>query len=104
MRKLIATLAIVSLLAGILALTASASTPKVTWKIGANKTVKIHKGGAVKWVWAGDASHDVKGKGFHSKIQSAKGATYTHKFKTKGTFKITCTLHPGAMKTTVKVS
>ena len=104
MRKLVTTLAIVSLLAGIAAVTAAATTPSVSWHVGTNKTVKIRKGGAVKWVWAGDAQHNVKGKGFTSAFHTKKGATYTHIFRTKGTFTITCQVHPGSMKTIVKVS
>ena|SRR5436309_1727433 len=105
MRKLIATLSIVGLLGGLIAYTAFATTPKVPWKIGTNKTVKIRHGQKVTWVWAGDgAPHNVKGKGFKSPTKSAKGSTYSHVFRTKGKFTITCTIHPGLMKTIVKVS
>jgi plastocyanin len=104
MRKLIATLTVVSLLAGLAAVAALATTPKVSWHIGTSKTVKIHKGQKVTWVWTGDAAHNVKGKGFKSSIKSARGATYSHTFRTRGKYTIVCTLHPGAMKTVVKVS
>src|SRR4051812_39213605 len=104
MRKLMTTLLIVGLLAGIAAAAASATVPRVTWKVGTNKTVKIHHGGKVTWVWAGDAQHDVRGKGFHSGFHTKKGTTYTHTFKSKGSFKIVCDVHPGLMKTIVKVS
>jgi plastocyanin len=103
MRKLIATLSVVALLAGIVAYAALAATPKVSWHIGTNKTVKIRKGQKVTWVWAGDAKHNVKGKGFKSPAKSRKGYTYSHVFRTKGKFTITCTFHPGIMKTVVKV-
>ena len=104
MRKLIATLALVSLLAGLAAVAAFATTPRVSWHVGTSKTVKIRHGGKVTWVWTGDSTHNVKGKGFKSKSYSTKGKTYTHTFRTKGTFKIVCTFHPGLMKTVVKVS
>lgn len=104
MRKLITTLLIVGLLAGIAAVAASATTPRVTWKIGANKTVTIRHGGRVTWVWAGDAQHNVKGKGFASGFHTRKGTTYTHTFRSKGRFTIVCQVHPGAMKTIVKVT
>jgi plastocyanin len=104
MRKLIATLSILALLAGLAAVTAFATTPRVSWHVGTSKTVKIRHGGSVTWVWAGDASHNVRGKGFHSGFHTKKGATYTHRFRTKGTFKIVCDVHPGSMKTVVKVS
>jgi plastocyanin len=104
MRKLIAILTVAGLLAGLISFAALAATPRVTWKVGTNKTVKIRKGQKVSWVWAGDSPHNVKGKGFMSPTKSRKGYTYSHVFRTKGQFKITCTIHPGLMKTIVKVS
>jgi plastocyanin len=104
MRKVIVTLALVALLAGIAAVTAFATIPRVSWHIGTNKTVRIHHGGKVTWVWTGDASHNVKGKGFKSGTHMRRGATYTHTFRSRGIFKIVCTFHPGLMKTIVKVS
>jgi len=104
MRKLIAILAVVSLLAGLVAVAAFATTPKVSWHVGTSKTVKIRHGGKVTWVWNGDSLHNVKGKGFKSKSSSRRGFTYTHTFRTKGKFTIVCTFHPGLMKTVVRVS
>src|SRR4051794_16847505 len=104
MRKLIATLSVVSLLAGIAAVAAFATTPKVSWHVGTSKTVKIRHGQKVTWVWAGDAAHNVKGKGFKSGIHTKRGTTYSHTFRTRGKFTIVCSIHPGAMKTVVKVS
>ncbi|MFL5894206.1 MAG: hypothetical protein ACJ76Z_03715 [Thermoleophilaceae bacterium] len=104
MRKLIATLAIAGLLAAVAAVAGWAATPRVSWHVGTNKTVSIHKGGRVSWVWAGDASHNVKGKGFASGFHTKKGFVYTHTFRTRGKFTIVCQVHPGRMKTIVKVS
>lgn len=101
MRKLLATIAVLGLLAG-LATVASAATT-ITWKVPTNKTVSIKKGGVVKWVWAGDAPHNVKGPGFQSKTTSKKGFTFSRKFGAKGTFTIICQVHPTTMKTVVKV-
>jgi plastocyanin len=102
MRKLIATLAVASLMA-ISGAVALAATPSVNWKVGSMKTVKIKKGGTVKWVFAGDAPHNVKGPGFMSKTSAKKGFAFSRKFNAKGSFKIYCTVHPTTMKTTVKV-
>ena len=104
MRKITALSAVAALIAAVAVTTALASTPSVTCRIGTNKTVKIRKGQSVKWVWTGDAQHNVKGKGFTSKASGKKGFTYTHRFTTKGSFTIVCVFHPGAMKTVVKVS
>jgi plastocyanin len=103
MRRLASLLVIAALLAGVVAATAFAAT-NVSWKVGTNKTVKIKKGGTVKWIWADSAPHNVKGKGFSSKVMTGKGKTYSHRFRTKGTFKIICQVHPTTMKTVVKVS
>jgi plastocyanin len=102
MRKFTALFAVVALVAAVFAVQAFAATG-VAWKVGTNKTVKIKKGGTVKWTWADGAPHNVKGKGFASKVQTGKGKTYSHRFRTKGTFKIICQVHPTTMKTIVKV-
>ena len=102
MRRLAFLFVIASLLAAVVAASAFAAT-NVAWKVGTNKTVKIHKGGTVKWIWSDGAPHNVKGPGFVSKTVSGKGKTYSHRFRKKGTFKIICQVHPTTMKTTVKV-
>jgi plastocyanin len=103
MRKLTALLAVTALVAAIVATQAFAAT-NTPWKIGTSKTVKIRKGGTVKWIWADGQPHNVKGPGFKSKVLSGKGKSYSHRFGSKGTFKIVCQIHPGQMKTIVKVS
>ena len=102
MRRLSVLFVILALVAALIATQAFAAT-STPWKIGVNKTVKIRKGGTVKWVWADGAPHNVKGTGFSSKVMSGKGKTYSHRFGKKGTFKIVCQIHPGSMKTIVKV-
>jgi plastocyanin len=102
MRKIPALIAACALLAAIVATTAFAAT-NVSWKVGSNKTVHIKKGGTVKWIWSDGQPHNVKGPGFHSALKTKKGFTYSHRFTKKGTFKISCQVHPN-MHTTVKVS
>ena len=103
MRKLTALLAVLALV-GVFAVQALAATTSVSWHVGTNKTVKIRRGGAVKWVWSDGVTHNVKGPGFTSKLSGRKGFTYTHVFRRAGTFKIICQVHPTTMKTVVKVS
>src|SRR6478672_9496146 len=103
MRKFTALFAVLTVVGTVFAVQALAATG-VTWKIGTNKTVKIHRGGTVKWVWGDGAPHNVKGPGFSSKVLSGRGKTYSHRFGKAGTFKIVCQIHPGAMKVIVKVS
>jgi plastocyanin len=104
MRKLTALLAVAGLLAAIGAVSAFGAPKTVKWHVPTSSTVNIAKGGSVKWVWTDGAPHNVKGPGFKSTTMTKKGSTYSHTFKTKGTFKIVCQVHPSTMKTTVKVS
>ncbi len=74
----------------------AASTTTVTLKdISFKKsTVKIAKGGSVKWVWKdGDTPHNVTFATKHSKTQ--KSGSYSLRFARVGTFKYHCTIHPG---------
>jgi plastocyanin len=78
-------------------------------------SVKIKKGGKVKWVWASTnvEPHDVhlksgpkglKKKGTYStKTTAVTNAKFTHAFPTPGTYKFICTIHPTKMKMTVTV-
>src|SRR4051794_19041599 len=100
MRPIIATTAVLALLAALGAVTAFGGTPTVKWKLPASSTVKIKKGGSVKWVWADSLPHNVKGPGFTSKTSSKKGFSFTRKFSKGGTFKIICSIHGSSMKTT----
>lgn len=102
MRKFTVLLAVVALAAAIAAASALAAT-NVSWKVGSSKTVKIRKGGTVKWIWSDGQPHNVQGPGFHSKLIAKKGFTFSHRFNKKGTFRIRCIVHLN-MKTTVKVS
>ncbi len=103
MRRISLVFVVLALAAAVVAASAFAAT-STPWKIGNNKTVKIRKGGTVKWVWADSAPHNVKGPGFKSRVMSGKGKAYSHRFLKRGTFKIVCEIHPGSMKTIVKVS
>src|SRR4051795_188885 len=100
MRKFIALGAVVALVAAVVAAQAFAAT-NVSWKVGTNKTVRIHRGGTVKWIWADGQPHNVKGSGFKSKVLTGKGKSYSHRFRSKGSFKIICQVHPTTMKTIV---
>jgi plastocyanin len=104
MRKLTALLGVIAIVVAVVAVQAFAAASTVSWKVGTNKTVKIKKGGTVKWVWADGAPHNVKGPGFNSGAPKTKPHSYSHRFTKRGTFKITCVVHPTSMKTIVKVS
>src|SRR4051794_2558747 len=70
-------------------------------------TVSIHKGDKVTWKWTqGGVPHNVTPANGNpgSTTSSKKGFTFTKSFAKAGTFKYLCTIHPGSMKVTVKVS
>lgn len=78
-------------------------------------SVKIRKGGKVKWVWASTnvEPHDVhlksgpkklKKRGTYStKTTAVTNAKFVHAFPTPGTYRFICTIHPTKMKMTVTV-
>jgi plastocyanin len=78
-------------------------------------TVKVKKGGSVKWVWssANTEPHDVhlkkgpknlKKKGTYStKTTAVTNARFQKTFETPGTYNYICTIHPTEMKMTVTV-
>jgi plastocyanin len=93
--------------AGALAIPAFAATSTVQVKDNkfvANK-LTVKKGSTVKWIWKGQAPHNVKvTKGpvkFGSKTQST--GTFSKKLTKAGTYQIVCTIHAPAMKMTITV-
>ena len=104
MRKLIATLSVVALIAAAGAVTAFGATSSVAWKEPSVKTVSIKKNSSVKWVWSDSKKHNLRGPGLSgTKFVKKRGYTVTRRFTKKGTFRYVCDLH-AKMKTTVKVS
>jgi plastocyanin len=107
MKKFLAAGAAMAVAAGALAIPALAATKTVQVKdnkfVASSITVK--KGTTVKWVWKGDAPHDVsvtKGPAkFKSKIQTS--GSFSKKLTKKGTYTIICTIHQPDMKMTIKV-
>ena len=68
-------------------------------------SLTIKKGTKVVWTWKGQGRHNVVvamgPSTFRSKIK--RTGTYAHTFKHKGTWQLTCTVHPGMnMKVVVK--
>lgn len=57
------------------------------------KTLTIHRGQSVTWVWrSGSTSHNVTGSHLHSRTQSR--GSYTVRFTRAGTYSYHCTIHP----------
>lgn len=103
MRKFTVLFAVAAVVAAVFAVQAFAASKTVRWHVGTKTTVKIHKGGTVKWVWSDGQPHDVKGPGFKSHVLTGKGKSYTRRFTKRGKFTIICQVHPSTMKTVVRV-
>jgi plastocyanin len=106
MKKSIAGVAAVAA-AGALAVPALAATKSV--QVKDNKfvanSITVKKGTTVKWVWKGEAPHDVavtKGPAkFKSSVKTS--GSFSKKLTKKGTYSIVCTIHAPGMKMTIKV-
>jgi plastocyanin len=107
MRRFLALLTIVVVLAAFGAAVALAKTKSVGMgdNYFFNGTVTIKKGSSVHWHWSNTQNlHNVvskKGVKFHSRTGHSGSFTYT--FRKKGTFTIICTKHPSVMRMTVRV-
>jgi plastocyanin len=84
-----------------------ASTKTVSLKDNffAPKSLSIAKGTTIKWVWKGQALHNVavaKGPATF-RASTRKTGHFTHTFTKAGTYKIVCTIHAPDMRMTVTV-
>lgn len=94
MTKLFSALAAVAVAATLAAPALAANkTVRVADNVFKAKVVTINKGDTVTWKWVGNNPHNVKFKGFSSKLQV--NGTYRRTFKTRGTFRYRCTVHSG---------
>ena len=107
MRKLLVIFVLV--LAGGLMAIFSASAPSATRvKIGDNyfvrasgvPTVTVSKGTRVRWVWTGDALHNVKAIAGPSRFgsNSMRSGSYVKRMRRRGTYTIICTVHGAATR------
>jgi plastocyanin len=106
MRRLLIVAALASMLAGIGAALAFASTRSVALHDNyfSPRSVRIHRGSAVHWHWRTHNRHNVtavRGARFHSR--TGTNVSYTHVFNRRGTYTIICTRHPTQMRMTVRV-
>jgi plastocyanin len=105
MRKLLVTLAALTVLAGLGATYAFAGTKSVAVADNyfSTNSVSIHKGSRVTWRWSHtDNRHNVTSKGhFHSKTSTS--GSFTETFSRAGTYTVICTLHPTQMRMKVHV-
>lgn len=98
------------LVVGVLAVSGSQAAATKTVRVDdykfSPKTLTVKKNTKVKFVWVGQAEHDVSqtsgpGRDLASKVMSR--GSYSRTFKKAGTYRIDCSLHSQVMKMTVKV-
>jgi plastocyanin len=69
----------------------------------------IRRGRVVTWVWAGGRRHNVTGMTrtgrvvFRSRTTARAGFRYGHRFRRRASYRVICTVHPRAMRMTVRV-
>lgn len=101
MRKRIAALAIVPVVAAAGFAIPALAASKKTIDLGDNffkpKSATVAKGTTVTWDWIGKAPHNVTvvsgPQKFRSSVQTS--GTFKHKMTKAGTYKIVCTIHQG---------
>jgi plastocyanin len=114
MRKTVSILLAFALLGGLMAGTtvAPAAKKKAKVTVGNNffkpKKMAVKRGTKVRFRWTGGGLHNVtkrKGPGgkFRSKTTSSAGVHFRKKFKKRGKYRLVCTIHPSAMKMTLRV-
>lgn len=87
-------LAMVAVLGGPPA-SAAVTKVKVRDDVFKRKKTTINKGDRVKWVNRGDNTHTTTSKNGLWDATLAPGESFKRKFKQKGTFRYTCTIHDG---------
>ena len=108
MKRLIAVLTAVAVVAAVMAIPALAATKNVSLrdnKFGPT-SLRVKRGTTVKFTWRGRNPHNVvvtRGPvKFRSSVKS-KG-TYSKRVTRRGTYRIVCTIHAPSMKMTLKVT
>ncbi|WP_051222629.1 cupredoxin domain-containing protein [Conexibacter woesei] len=87
------------------ALAASSKTVQVKDnKFVANK-ITVRKGTTVKWIWKGDAPHNVTVTRGPAKFHTGNrtSGSFSKKLTRAGTYTILCTIHAPGMKMTITV-
>ncbi len=93
-KKILPTLATTAAILGLAAPAVGAGkTVRVADDVFRASTITISKGSLVTWKWVGKHPHDVRFKGFRSKVQV--NGTFRHRFRKRGTFRYLCSIHSG---------
>jgi plastocyanin len=70
-----------------------------------SRSIAVKSGDTVRWVWVGEARHNVtvtRGpRKFRSRTKT--GGTYAKRLRRRGTYRYVCTVHPDTMRGRVVV-
>ena len=91
------------MVSAVLAVSAFAATKTITIRdnLFSPKSVSVSKGTTVKWVWRGNAPHNVTFKKLGEASDTTESGTFKLRFKQAGTYKYMCTVHGFKGKITV---
>jgi plastocyanin len=87
------------------ALAASSKTVQVKDNKFVATKITVRKGTTVKWIWKGDAPHNVTVTRGPAKFHTANrtSGSFSKKLTRAGTYTILCTIHAPGMKMTITV-
>ena len=107
MKRLIAVLAAVSVVAALFAIPAFGATKSVSVRdnVFAPRSITIKRNDTIVFRWRGENPHNVVANRGPVRFRSSikRTGTYRKKFTRRGSYRIVCTIHPPNMKMTVRV-
>ncbi len=109
MRKLVLPVVAAVAAAGVIALPSQGATKKPTKQVSVKdnfftpRPITIKKGTKVVWTWKGKRRHNVSEANGKWGSSTKRKGTFSHTFKSKGTFVIFCTIHAPDMQMKIHV-
>ena len=107
MKRLIAVLAAVSVVAALFAIPAFGATKSVSVRdnLFAPRSITIKRNDTIVFRWRGENPHNVVANRGPVRFRSSikRTGTYRKKFTRRGSYRIVCTIHPPNMRMTVRV-
>ena len=106
MKRLLAVLAAVAIVAAAFAIPALAATRTVSLRdnVFSPRSLTVRKGTTVRFVWRGRNPHNVVSRGaarFRSSVKTR--GSYRRRLNRRGTYRIVCSIHAPRMRMTIRV-
>ena len=108
MKRLIAVLTAVAVVAGIMAIPALARTRTVAVRdnVFSPRAITIKRNDTIVFRWRGDNPHNVvaqRGSPVRFRSSIKRSGTYRKRFTRRGTYRLLCTVHAPSMRMRVRV-